>query len=48
MLKKIEGDEKPIKELKEKNENDIFDERSVVRGQIALNFEFPLLSSSFI
>lgn len=40
MLKKIEGDEKNIKELKERNELDIQDEFIVVRGQIMSNFEY--------
>ena len=40
MVKKIEGDEKVLKDLKEKNETDIFDEYSVTRKEINQNFEY--------
>ena len=40
MVKKIEGDEKVLKDLKEKNETDIFDEYSVMRKEINQNFEY--------
>jgi len=39
MVKKLEGDEKILKELKEKNENELFDEYSFMKKEISQNFE---------
>lgn len=37
LIKKIEGDDKTIKEIREKNEREIFDEFSYVKNNVSTN-----------